>query len=46
MSGCHVSPSLRKIEWMTFSTDRSVITSVFAIEAFDFPRGVSAASRD
>jgi hypothetical protein len=33
----HVSPSLRKIEWITFSTDLSVKTCTFAIAALFFP---------
>jgi hypothetical protein len=37
MSGCHVSPSLRKIEWITFSTECSVMNNVRAMAAFDFP---------
>ena len=37
----HLSPSLRKIEWITFSTDRSVRTSASAIAALFFPSAIS-----
>ena len=37
----HVSPSLRKIEWITFSTDRSVRKRASAIAAFVFPSAIS-----
>ena len=42
MSDCHVSPSFRKIEWITFSTECSVMTSARAIAAFDFPCAISS----
>ena len=36
-----VSPSLRKIEWITFSTDRSVSDRASAIPALFFPSAIS-----
>ena len=36
-----LSPSLRKIEWITFSTDRSVRNSASAIAALFFPSAIS-----
>ena len=36
-----VSPSLRKIEWITFSTDLSVKTSASPMAALFFPSAIS-----
>ena len=42
ISGCQVSPSFRKIEWVTFSTECSVITTDRAIAALDLPCAISS----
>ena len=39
--GSHAMPSLRKIEWITFSTDRSVRKSASAIAALFLPSAIS-----